>query len=144
MAEAWTYEQRGDMGVVVDENGLPVAMRVGEEDGKLIAAAPRMASAIRSALHQLCQGARIFERDDCVKQLRNAYRDSIGMEQLPGDSIEDSVDKLRARNGLLLEALETVTSGLISANSGFSENNFGEEILVGIRAIEAAQGRVPT
>ena len=32
MAKAWIYEKRGDIGVVMDENGLPVCMRVSEED----------------------------------------------------------------------------------------------------------------
>ena len=47
MAEAWTYEKRGDMGVVIDENGLPVCMRVSEEDGSIIASTPRLAENVR-------------------------------------------------------------------------------------------------
>ena len=47
MAEAWAYEKRGDMGVVIDENGLPVCMRVSEEDGSIIASAPLLAERVR-------------------------------------------------------------------------------------------------
>ena len=47
MAKAWIYEKRGDIGVVMDENGLPVCMRVSEEDGERIASAPRLAEQVR-------------------------------------------------------------------------------------------------
>lgn len=106
MAEAWTYQE----GEVLDENGLTIADMISEEDGPLVAAAPLMASAIESALLQLLQGGgmggRIFERDDCVKQLRTAYRAAKGMDPRPEDAVEESPSALRARISLLREALE--------------------------------------
>lgn len=46
MAEAWTYNK--SLALVEDENGLPVCIRVSDdEDGELIASAPTLAEHVR-------------------------------------------------------------------------------------------------
>ena len=44
-----------------------------EKNAKLFAAAPDMAEALREILFQLTQGEKVFDRDDCITQARNAY-----------------------------------------------------------------------
>ena len=47
MAEAWTVIRTANGINVIDENGLPVCTRVGLDDAKLIASAPRLAEQVR-------------------------------------------------------------------------------------------------
>lgn len=47
MAEAWTVSRTANGINVIDENGLPVCTRVGLDDAKLIASAPRLAEQVR-------------------------------------------------------------------------------------------------
>ena len=47
MAEAWTVSRTANGINVIDENGLPVCTRVGLDDAKLIASAPRLQEHVR-------------------------------------------------------------------------------------------------
>ena len=56
----------------------PVTQAPSEANARLIAAAPDMASALRAILFQLTQGEKVFDRDDCITQARNAYAKATG------------------------------------------------------------------
>ena len=75
MAEAWTYEKRGDIGVVMDENGLPVCKRVSEQDGELIASAPVLAERVRILREALVDNLQAWEGEE--ESVREEHADLI-------------------------------------------------------------------